>query len=237
MNSPQVQSASSTAPSVDTSWRIIVVGGHTRSIGKTQLACDIISAFPGADWIAGKITQYGHGVCARNGHECDCAPDEHVCAISWERDPGTGTDSSRFLAAGAQQSFWLRTKQGFLAEGMPVLRSALTGQRTRSPNAPRNLILESNTLLQFWRPALYLVVLDPRKPDFKSSARLHLDRASALVLRQPISEFLPQTQAGPVWSGVPDPLLWSKPRFVQELGQPLPPQLVDTVARVLATPV
>jgi hypothetical protein len=39
-------------------WRVIVVGGHTRSIGKTQLVCDVISAFPQVKWIAGKITQY-----------------------------------------------------------------------------------------------------------------------------------------------------------------------------------
>ena len=96
-------------------WRLIVVGGHTRSIGKTQLVCDVIRAFPEENWIAGKITQYGHGVCAKNGENCDCAPDEHSYAISWEKSAGTGTDSSRFLAAGAQRSFWLRAKQGFLA--------------------------------------------------------------------------------------------------------------------------
>src|SRR5262245_54665225 len=93
-------------------FRIIVVGGHTRSIGKTQLVCDIISQFPSAGWIAGKITQYGHGVCARNGQNCHCAPDHHTVAIEWENESDTGTDSARFLAAGAKRSFWLRTKQG-----------------------------------------------------------------------------------------------------------------------------
>ena len=68
----------------EANWRVIVVGGHTRSIGKTQLVCDLIAALPEARWVAGKITQYGHGVCAQNGQDCDCAPDEHVCAISWE---------------------------------------------------------------------------------------------------------------------------------------------------------
>jgi len=29
-----------------TLWRLVVVGGHTRSIGKTQLVCDLIAAFP-----------------------------------------------------------------------------------------------------------------------------------------------------------------------------------------------
>src|SRR6202051_976172 len=169
-------------------WRVIVVGGHTRSIGKTQLVCDLISAFPEARWIAGKITQYGHGVCAQNGENCDCAPDEHICAVSWEPRPDAGTDSGRFLAAGAQRSFWLRTKQGFLAEGMPLLRTALREIDTNSPGPKQstNVILESNTLLQFLKPSLYLMVLHPAKADFKESARLQLDRASAFVLREPL---------------------------------------------------
>ena len=87
-------------------WRLVVVGGHTRSIGKTQLVCDVIQAFPKVIWIAGKITQYGHGVCAQNGENCECAPTDHVCALDWESQPDSGTDSARFLAAGATKSFW-----------------------------------------------------------------------------------------------------------------------------------
>src|SRR5262252_4671015 len=80
-------------------WRVIVVGGHTRSIGKTQLVCDVIAAFPDANWVAGKITQYGHGFCVKKGKHCDCAPDEHICAISWEHGSSPRTDSGRFLTA------------------------------------------------------------------------------------------------------------------------------------------
>jgi hypothetical protein len=108
-----------------TLWRLIVVGGHTRSIGKTQLVCDVIRAFPRTEWIAGKITQYGHGVCAQDGENCDCAPTEHACALDWETRSDIRTDSARFLEAGAKRSFWLRTKQGHLAEAMPLLRKAL----------------------------------------------------------------------------------------------------------------
>jgi len=99
-------------------YRVIVVGGHTRSIGKTQLVCDLIAALPEAQFIAGKITQYGHGVCAQNGEHCGCAPDEHSSAFNWETAASSGTDSARFLVAGARRAFWLRTKQGYLAEGM-----------------------------------------------------------------------------------------------------------------------
>ena len=214
-------------------WRLIVVGGHTRSIGKTQLVCDIVSAFPRANWIAGKITQYGHGVCAQNGENCDCAPDEHVCSLDWELDRDTGTDSSRFLAAGARRSFWLRTKQGFLAEGLPLLRSALDQARVAAYGTPPSVILESNSLLQFLKPSIYFAVVDPSKEDFKDSARTALDRADALVLRGS-SETLPGN--GPSWLKLTARLLKEKPSVTQREGQPLPEPLQVLVERALESP-
>jgi hypothetical protein len=215
-------------------WRVIVVGGHTRSIGKTQLVCDLISAFPEAKWTAGKITQYGHGVCAQNGENCDCAPDEHICAVSWETQADSGTDSGRFLAAGAERSFWLRTKQGFLAEGLPLLRAALREAASISRSNPGNLILESNTLLQFVKPSLYLMVLHPAKADFKESARLQMDRASAFVLRQLLPEGTEGGRSPAAWTGVPLQLLRGKPQFLQREGEVLPSQLVETMRLMLA---
>jgi hypothetical protein len=213
-------------------WRVIVVGGHTRSIGKTQLVCDIISTFPQANWIAGKITQYGHGVCAQNGNNCDCAPDEHICAIEWEAQPQSGTDSARFLAAGAKRSFWLRTKQGFLAEGLPLMRDALkqtfSGRGEDSPP----LILESNSLLQFLKPSLYFAVIDPAREDFKDSARVALDRADALVLRGSIDD----PAAAPPWIKLPANLLRTKPSVSQREGEPLPEPLHVLIERVLQSP-
>ena len=98
--------------------RYLVVGGHTRSIGKTALVVDLIRAFPGAEWTAVKITQYGHGVCSEHGEPCDCASATHPAILDEERDRSGRTDTSRFLVAGARRSFWLRTRQGDLAQGM-----------------------------------------------------------------------------------------------------------------------
>jgi hypothetical protein len=223
----------SPAASHKQNWRLIVVGGHTRSIGKTQLVCDVIRAFPEENWIAGKITQYGHGVCAKNGENCGCAPDEHSYAISWEKSAETGTDSSRFLAAGAQRSFWLRTKQGFLAEGLPLLREALAQlDPTTAPELP-TLILESNSLLQFVQPSLYFAVIDPSREDFKDSARIVLDRADALVVRSggddaPISEA--------PWMKLPRRLLNQVPSVRQREGEPLPLPLQVLIRRTLDAP-
>ncbi|HET8923077.1 MAG TPA: hypothetical protein VFN26_08805 [Candidatus Acidoferrum sp.] len=213
--------------------RVVVVGGHTRSIGKTQLVCDVIAAFPNAKWIAGKITQYGHGVCAQNGENCDCAPDEHICAINWETKADSGTDSSRFLAAGARRSFWLRTKQGFLAEGLPILRSALRDLIPEEKGELAPLIVESNSLLQFLKPTLYFAVVDPAKEDFKESARAALDRADVLVFRAVANEM---QAAEPAWVKLPSRLLREKPSVTQREGEPLPEPLQVLVQRALEGP-
>jgi hypothetical protein len=213
-------------------WRLIVVGGHTRSIGKTQLVCDVIGAFPRANWVAGKITQYGHGVCAQNGENCDCAPDEHICAIDWETRADTGTDSARFLTAGAKRAFWLRTKQGYLAEGMPMLREALAETLGNGDEAP-TVIVESNSLMQFVRPSLYLAVIDPAREDFKESARTALDRADVLVLR---GELGMGGAKEPSWTKLPARLLREKPSVVQREGEKLPELLHVLVQRTLEAP-
>ncbi len=153
---------------------IIVVGGHSRSVGKTSVVAGLISALREYDWTAAKITQYGHGICSANGEACDCATGDHSWAITEERDRSGDSDTSRFLAAGASKVFWVRTEQGRLAEAMPTLRKRLEGAR--------NVIIESNSILKFVRPDLYLTVLDPSTADFKASASEFLDRADAVIL-------------------------------------------------------
>jgi len=153
---------------------LVVIGGHSRSVGKTSVVAGLISALPEFEWTAAKITQFGHGVCAANGEACDCATGDHSWAISEERDRSNESDTSRFLVAGAKKVFWVRTEQGRLAEAMPSFRSRLEGAR--------NIILESNSVLKFLHPDLYLTVLDPATADFKNSAREFLDRADAVIL-------------------------------------------------------
>src|SRR5205809_5587778 len=155
---------------------IVVSGGHSRNVGKTSVVAGLISALREFDWTAVKITQYGHGICSANGEACDCATGDHSWAISEERDGRGGSDTSRFLAAGAVQVFWVRTEQGRLAEAMPTLRQRLT--------AARNVIIESNSVLKFLRPDLYLSVLDPATADLKNYEREFHDRADAVILHQ-----------------------------------------------------
>lgn len=152
---------------------VIVVGGHSRSVGKTSVVAGIIAALPQMHWTAVKITQYGHGICSANGEPCDCATDDHAWAVTEERDRSGESDSSRFLVSGASRSLWVRTRQGMLAKAMPRLRKELA--------SAENAILESNSVMRFLRPDLYLTVLDAATADFKASAKEYLDRADAVI--------------------------------------------------------
>jgi hypothetical protein len=176
---------------------MVVVGGHSRSVGKTSMVAGLIAAMPEMKWIALKITQYGHGICSANGETCDCVTDDHASAVTEERDRTGESDTSRFLASGAEKVYWVRTRQGMLAQAMPRIRQIVAGVE--------NVIFESNSVMKFMRPDLYLSILDFRNPDFKDSARGFLDRADAVILQN--EEFSPQ------WQGISLKLVQGKPVF------------------------
>ena len=175
---------------------LVVVGGHSRNIGKTSVVCGIVSGLREWNWAAIKITQYGHGVCSHEGEPCECADPRHPVALSEERGASPGTDSGRFLAAGAARAWWLRTASGQLGEALPRLR--------RIVGESENTIVESNSLLQFLKPDLCLMVVDGSVADFKTTSLRFLDRADGLVVTSP---------AALAWPGVAAGLIAGKPRF------------------------
>jgi hypothetical protein len=197
---------------------LIVIGGHSRNVGKTSVVAGLIAALREFEWTALKITQYGHGICSANGEACDCATGDHSWAISEEHDKTGKSDTSRFLVAGAQRVFWVRTEQGRLAEAMPALRQRLDGAR--------NVVIESNSILKFLRPDLYMSVLDPATADFKTSAREFLDRADAVILHGSLDP--------PAWRSVSLRPVASRPIFRIEPPKYVTPEIVDFVRSSLS---
>src|SRR5437588_389388 len=76
-----------------------------------------------------------------------------------EEYESSGTDSGRFLEAGAARSFWLRVPAGELARAGATV-SKILGQST-------NTIVESNSVMELVRPDVFLMVLDFGCEDFK----------------------------------------------------------------------
>jgi hypothetical protein len=199
---------------------LIVIGGHSRGVGKTSVVAGLIAALPEYDWTAFKITQYGHGICSKDGKACDCMTDDHSWAISEEKDRSGSSDSSRFLKAGAARAWWVRTEQGRLAEAMPAIRNKLAGSR--------NAILESNSIVKFLRPDLYLTVLDPATADFKKSAQEFLDRADAIILHEP-------PRMTPAWQGTSLRAVLGRPMFRIQPPDYVTPEIIDFVKLKLTT--
>ncbi len=193
---------------------IVVIGGHSRNVGKTSVVAELIFALREFRWSAIKITQYGHGICSANGQACDCATANHNWAISEERDRSGKSDTSRFLVAGAESALWVRTEQGRLAEAMPALRNRIASRH--------NIICESNSVLKFLRPDVYLTVLDPGTADFKASAREFVNLADALIVHA-------NAGAKPAWRDVSLKPLMNKPVFRIQPPPYITPEIVDFV--------
>ena len=177
---------------------LVVVGGHSRNIGKTSVAAGLIRHLRDRRWAALKITQYGHGVCSHHGEACGCETEpDHPFALSEEYEP-SGTDSGRFLAAGAERSFWLRTPAGQLSGAADQVWKILTQHK--------NVMVESNSLLELAEPDVFLMVLDFARADFKESSARFLGRADALIV-------VDRGLDTPVWKNVARGLWAGKPRF------------------------
>jgi hypothetical protein len=193
---------------------LVVIGGHSRSVGKTSVVAGLIAALPEFHWTAMKITQFGHGICSADGKPCDCATtDDHFKAISEEKDLSGESDTSRFLVAGAARSIWVRTRQGMLGQAMPDIQRRIAGAE--------NVIMESNSIMGFMRPDLYLTVLDAGQDDFKVSANEFLDRADAVILHQ--------TDATPKWDAVSLDRIAGKPSFAIQPPPYVTPEIVEFV--------
>jgi hypothetical protein len=191
---------------------IVVIGGHSRSVGKTSVVAGLIAALPSYNWTAFKVTQFGHGRCSLNGKPCQCATADHAWAMTEEKDRSGKSDSSRFLTAGARHSFWVRTAQGQLSQALPAIKRRL--------DQAENAILESNSILKFIQPDLYLSVLDPATEDFKPSAHQFLSRADAIILH-------PNESGSRRWKGVS--LTSSMPTFVIAPPDYVTPEIVRFV--------
>jgi hypothetical protein len=200
---------------------VLVIGGHSRNVGKTSVVAGLISGLPDMRWTALKITQYGHGICSANGEPCDCTTADHSLAISEEKDRSGESDTSRFLVAGAAHSWWVRTEQGRLAEAMPRIRQILAGAE--------NVIIESNSILRFLKPDLYLTVLDPATEDFKSSAQTFLDRADAVLLHEGANS------SNPTWERVSLKPVIDRPTFTIHPPQYVTKEIVEFVRNRIQT--
>jgi hypothetical protein len=196
---------------------LVVVGGHSRNIGKTSVAAGLIRRLRDHRWTALKITQYGNIACSRHTSldACGCEPaGGEEFALDEEYEPND-TDSGRLLAAGAQRSFWLRAPAGELPRAAKLVNKILA--------QGENVIVESNSVVELVQPDVFLMLLDFSCEDFKPSSMRFLDRADAFVV-------IDRGINAPLWSEVARGMWDAKPQFLVKPPRYVTPELVEFVA-------
>lgn len=134
--------------------QMLMIGAANRNVGKTELACRLIERLAGEGSVYGvKITviRDESGGCPRGGEGCGvCTSLFEPYEITSESQRDTGKDTSRMLAAGADEVLWLRVHIAELEKGVAALRERVPA------NVP--VICESNTARNAIEPGLFLII-------------------------------------------------------------------------------
>ena len=152
--------------------KTICVAGTQSGVGKTSLVemlLRVLKGWPRSNklergWSAAKISA---------GHAHGGEPFGIVTRRSLIAEPGT--DTARFLAAGAKRVFWVWTMRNALKNAV----TELMGRLRRG----ENLIVEGNSFARAARPDVTVMVAGVGRAEMKSSARAILRKVDIVVLR------------------------------------------------------
>lgn len=179
--------------------RCIVVGGHSRGVGKTALVAALVRALASPRLATVKVSAHRHGV-----------------AVAWieDRDPSPFTSTGRCLMAGAARAFLCRCPDAWLPAADALVRAlAADGW---------DVVVESNRLAAWLDADLTLFAISSATDDWKASSSYAARRADIVVLA-PGTEAIPRA----AWrraDGTPNPVVlafdrdWTVPGLTSVLS-------------------
>lgn len=158
----------------------IVVGGHSRKVGKTSVISALIREFAEYRWTAIKLSPHAHGSETGDAGAIDITEESgflyrlaRLLHCGWIA-PKPKNDTSRFLAAGSSRAIFVSFFQGGLDSAMDRLSPVI--------QASPFTIVESNSITRMLQPDFCLVVLKTDVEEFKDSAREMLKKADAALI-------------------------------------------------------
>jgi hypothetical protein len=143
--------------------RCIVVGGHSRGVGKTALAEQLLRHLGSPRVAAVKISAHRHAAAGTS-------PPVFEEALA----PSPLNQTGRYLAAGADRAWLCRCPTARLSDAAAFVQTLLA--------EGRDVIVESNRIVEYLVPDLLFFVASARVTDWKPSSRLCLPQADAIVL-------------------------------------------------------
>ena len=198
---------------------IVAVSGFSSEVGKTTLMCDFLRAFPG--WEAIKVTRGHYRSCGRDPHACcvsDLLSDDPVIRSGREQNYAPGKDTGRFWDAGAANVHWVIVTDEQVEQGIKEAVAHVI--------AP-GVFIEGNSILEFIKADLVLMVCRASGGKIKGSTRRALSHSSAIYLSNVTEEGTDERNKFALWrqqSGM-DKFIGDLPIYTRE-------DLPELIARV-----
>ena len=170
---------------------IVAIGGFSSEVGKTTLMCDLLRAFP--EWEAIKVTRGHYRSCGRDPQACcvsDLLSDEPVIRSGRQQNYAVAKDTGRYWDAGAINVHWLIVTDEQVERGIK--------QAVERVSAP-GVFIEGNSILEFIKADLVLMVARASGGKIKGSARQTLGRSSAIYLSNITEEGTDEREKFALW--------------------------------------
>jgi hypothetical protein len=148
---------------------LLMIGGTSKSSGKTELISRIISnlkdTFPITAIKVTTIAESDRSASLEAFHGKECLSFKGDYKLVEETDAGDNQpkDTARMLRAGARKVYWLRVRREKLASGLKAVMKVIPKKGLS--------IIESNTFRQVVEPDLFLIVNDSENGNVKPSCR------------------------------------------------------------------
>jgi len=152
--------------------RLLLVGGNSRHIGKTTLACRVIRKFSAeVPIIAVKVTSIYPGDAKYHGHEIT---NEREFDIIQETDPAGLKDTAKMLNSGAFSAYYIQANDKLVEKAWSVFLKMIP---------PGHLIVcESRSLRRFVEPGLFIYLKKSGAAAEKPYSQWLAERADLLFL-------------------------------------------------------
>ena len=154
-----------------------MVGSTGRNTGKTEFACALIRSLKKRYPVhAVKITTIYDGctTCVRGDEGCGvCTSMKGELKLNEETRSGRMKDTSRMLDAGADRVWWMRVREGSLADAARELASLVPDDGI--------LVFESNSMRRVCEPDLFFMLGCFENPEVKDSAVTVMKQIDRLV--------------------------------------------------------
>lgn len=157
--------------------QMLLIGSTGRNSGKTTLAVELIKRWKVVVPIVGlKVTaiKEKNGLCPRGGQGCGaCASLQGTYQIIEEKNRNFNKDTSRFLDAGANKVYWIKTMENGIKE-------AIENFMKHIPNDTL-IVCESNSIRNYVKPGCFLMFSISGNSLVKQSAAKVIDKADLII--------------------------------------------------------